>query len=334
MYFLCIDKPVGYTSHDVISLFRVLTGIKRIGHTGTLDPFATGVLLLAFQDATKLIGHIPVESKHYQCILQLGIQTETADCVGAVVVEEEVSPTVVQDLEGVLPQFQGEISQKPPIYSAIKVNGKKLYEYARKGQAVEIPSRTVNIHKLSMIDALDGVQPTKTQVALDIQCSKGTYIRSLGCDLANSIGTVGHLSTLRRLSSDGLTIEQALSFSDLAKVAVVEPVDDSLLALSKEGRSLFTRRERPDVIDRLRPYRISVETVFRDVARVELTEPESLRLAQGNCLPSVRSRLPDAPLIQALWNGEMLALLRSNGSIVRVNPSIADKRIAAQPPKE
>ena len=334
MYFLCIDKPVGYTSHDVISLFRVLTGIKRIGHTGTLDPFATGVLLLAFQDATKLIGHIPVESKHYQCILQLGIQTETADCVGAVVVEEEVSPTVVQDLERVLPQFQGKISQKPPIYSAIKVNGKKLYEYARKGQTVEIPSRTVNIHQLSMMDALDGVQPTKTQVALDIQCSKGTYIRSLGCDLANAVGTVGHLSTLRRLSSDGLTIEQSLSFSDLATVAVVEPVDDCLLALSKEGRSLFTRRERPEVIDRLRPYRISVETVFKDVARVDLTEPESFRLAQGNCLPSVRSRLPDAPLIQALWNGEMLALLRSNGSIVRVNPSIADKRIAAQPSKE
>ena len=330
MYFLCIDKPVGYTSHDVISLFRVLTGIKRIGHTGTLDPFATGVLLLAFQDATKLIGHIPLHSKHYQCMLQLGIQTETADCTGTVVVDEEVSSAVVQDIEGALSQFQGEISQKPPIYSAIKVNGKRLYEYARKGQVVEIPSRTVNIHKLTMLNVLDGVQPTKSQVALDIQCSKGTYIRSLGCDLAKSVGTVGHLSALRRLSSDGVTIEQSLSFSDLAKVAVVEPVDDCLLALSKEGRSLFTRRDRPEIIDRLRPYRLSVETIFRDVSRVELTEPESLRLAQGNCLPSVRSRLPDVPLIQALWKGEMLALLRSNGSIVRVNPSIADKRIAVQ----
>lgn len=334
MYFLCIDKPVGYTSHDVISLFRVLTGIKRIGHTGTLDPFATGVLLLAFQDATKLIGHIPLHPKHYQCMLQLGIQTETADCTGTVVVNVDVSSTVAQDIEGVLPEFQGEISQKPPIYSAIKVNGKKLYEYARKGQAVEIPSRTVNIHKLTMLETLNGVEPTLSQVVLDIECSKGTYIRSLGCDLAESAGTVGHLSDLRRLSSDGVTIEQSMSFSDLAAVAIVESVDDPLLALSKEGRALFERWDRPEVIERLRPYRISVETIFRGVSKVDLTEQESLRMAQGNCLPSVRSRLPEASLIQALWNGEMLALLRMNGSIVRVNPSIADRRIAAQSAKE
>ena len=209
MFFLCVDKPAGYTSHDIVSLFRVLTGIKKIGHTGTLDPFATGVLLLAFEDATKLIGHIPVYAKHYQCVLKLGECTETADCTGTVVDRVDVPLGVSALIAKCLPQFTGRVSQTPPKYSAIKVNGKRLYEYARQGLEVDIPSRWVEIHQsLTTLDDVSGTSVSEPEVGLDVHCSKGTYSRSLACDLAESIGTVGHLSVLRRLSSDGVGIER------------------------------------------------------------------------------------------------------------------------------
>ncbi len=335
MYFLCVDKPAGYTSHDVIALFRVLTGIKRIGHTGTLDPFATGVLVLAFQDATKLIGHLPNQPKRYQCMVQLGVQTETADCTGEIVQRLNVPSTIQQDIQGVLPQFRGQISQKPPMYSAIKVNGKRLYEYARKGETVEVPSRDVTIYRLESMCQLDDVASSDKQIALDILCSKGTYIRSLGCDIAEVAGTVGHLSALRRLNSDGFSIAQALNFRQLADIATVEPVEDWRLALSREGRDLFLRRSRTQIIERLKQFRISVETAFETMPILTLNATESLRLAQGNCLPSVRESLnqlreQSIRVVQAHWNGLQLGLLNTNGSIVRINPSIADKRISAQ----
>ncbi len=329
MFFLCVDKPAGYTSHDIVSLFRVLTGIKRIGHTGTLDPFATGVLLLAFQDATKLIGHIPHVPKRYQCMLDLGVQTETADCTGDVVRQVSVSDTVRDTLETVLAQFQGDIVQKPPIYSAIKVNGKRLYEYARKGESVDIPERTVSIYDIQTISEVDGHQPSAQQVALDVRCSKGTYIRSLGCDIAQTLGTVGHLSVLRRLSSDGVDIAKAITLPQLATLVTIEEFTDWRIALSKEGRSVYTRRSREAVLKQLSLFAISPTEVFASVPTVHPTDFESLRLAQGACLNSLKQRL-SAPLNKVLWNEQILALLRKDGSILRVNPSIADKRIAAQ----
>ena len=330
MFFLCVDKPPGYTSHDIVSLFRVLTGIKRIGHTGTLDPFATGVLLLAFEDATKLIGHIPVYPKHYQCVLKLGECTETADCTGTVVDRANVPSGATALIAKCLPQFTGRVTQTPPKYSAIKVNGKRLYEYARQGLDVEIPSRWVEIHQLATLGEVSETSVSEPDVGLDVHCSKGTYIRSLACDLAETIGTVGHLSVLRRLSSDGVDIERALTLPQLATLVTHEPVVDWRLALSKEGRTRFTRRTRPEVLDALVPYQLNPEYIFRRMPSVVSTHEESLRLAQGMCIESLCSRLPKSEVSQVLWNDQMLALVRSNGSIVRVNPSIADKRIAAQ----
>ena len=174
MFFLCVDKPAGYTSHDIVSLFRVLTGIKRIGHTGTLDPFATGVLVLAFQDATKLIGHIPTYAKRYQCVLKLGARTETADCTGEHV--QTLSLVDAKDqIEQQLSKFIGKITQTPPKYSAIKVKGKRLYEYAWQGFHAYIPSRVVQIDHLSVVSEVDGHTTGGVDVGLDISCSKGTY---------------------------------------------------------------------------------------------------------------------------------------------------------------
>lgn len=335
MFFLCVDKPPGYTSHDIVSLFRVLTGIKRIGHTGTLDPFATGVLVLAFNDATKLIGHIPTYPKRYQCVLKLGTRTETADCTGDVVETLPVPDDYSRQIMDVLPTFTGVITQTPPIYSAIKVNGKRLYEYARQGLDVEIPSREITVHELQLVACVEGVQVHEQigEVGLDVLCAKGTYVRTLGCDIAEAIGTVGHLSVLRRLQSDGVDISQAITLKELATLVTEEPIEDEdwRLALSKEGRSLFTRRSRPEVLKALRPYHLTVETVFDGMQNVEANDAESLRLAQGACLTSLRDRLPTQGLTQVLWQSRQLALVRPDGSIARVNPSIADMRIAAQP---
>lgn len=331
MFFLCVDKPSGYTSHDIVSLFRVLTGIKRIGHTGTLDPFATGVLLLAFQDATRLIGHIPVYQKHYQCVLKLGERTETADCTGDRI-ETVTVPVNAKDLiDSRLSKFTGEITQTPPKYSAIKVNGKRLYEYARQGLDVDIPSRIVRINDLSLLDEVTGYGTTASEVGLNVQCSKGTYIRSLGCDIAESIGTVGHLSVLRRLASDGVHVSKALTLQRLAQLVTHESIKDWRLALSKEGRALFTRRTRPEVLNALKSHWLSPEYIFRKMPSVVADIQESFRLAQGMCVESLRVRLSPEGITQVLWDKRMLALVRSDGTIVRVNPSIADMRIARQP---
>ena len=330
MYFLCVDKPSGYTSHDIVFLFRVLTGIKKIGHTGTLDPFATGVLVLAFQDATKLIGHIPTHSKHYQCVLKLGERTETADCTGDLVDTVPVPVDANSLIEDHLSHFTGRITQTPPKYSAIKVNGKRLYEYARQGLDVDIPSREVHIDALSLLSEVDGYTPSTAEIGLDIHCSKGTYIRSLGCDIAESIGTAGHLSVLRRLSSDGVDISKALTLQQVAELVTHEPVEDWRLALSKEGKDLFTRRSRSEVLDLLKSHWISPTVLFRSMPSVVANLEESFRLAQGTCIDSLRTRLPSTEVIQVLWDNHILALVRSDGSIVRVNPSIADMRIAQQ----
>ena len=208
-----------------------------------------------------------------------------------------------------------------------------MYEYARQGLDVEIPSRIVEIHQLATLEKEMGLLDPQSEVGLDVYCSKGTYVRSLGCDLAESIGTVGHLSVLRRLSSDGVDIERALTLPKLANLVTHEPVADWRLALSKEGRTRFARRTRPEVLALLAPFQLSPEYIFRRMPSVVSTNEESLRLAQGMCVDSLSSRLPADEVSQVLWNDLMLALLRPDGSIVRENPSIADKRIGEQPAK-
>ena len=190
----------------------------------------------------------------------------------------------------------------------------------------------VHIEHLSMVSEVDGQSVAGVDVGLDIQCSKGTYIRSLGCDLAESIGNVGHLSVLRRLSSDGVDISKSLTLPQVAKLVTHEPVEDWRLALSKEGRSIFTRRSRSEVLHVLQSHWLSPAYIFRAMPSVVANVEESLRLAQGMCIQSLRARLPSIDVIQVLWENRMLALVRSDGSIVRVNPSIADMRIAQQPP--
>lgn len=214
--FLNVYKPKGKTSHDVVAIFRRITKIKQIGHTGTLDPFAEGVLPICIGKATRLIEYLK-DDKAYIGTVQLGSSTTTYDTEGEIV--KTSSETVsIDDIESALKSFRGEIEQIPPIYSAIKVNGKKLYEYARKGEKVKIEPRKVAINELRI---LNYNQETR-QLELLIDCSKGTYIRSIANDLGEKLGIYGHLIKLVRIKAGDFRLENAVKLDDLSTPEQVE----------------------------------------------------------------------------------------------------------------
>ena len=207
--FLNIYKPKGKTSHDVVAILRRLTKIKQIGHTGTLDPFAEGVLPICIGKATRLIEYLE-DDKAYIGTVQFGKSTTTYDIEGEGVNFSEKKATL-EELESALPNFRGEIQQFPPIYSAIKVNGKKLYEYARKGEEVKIEPRNVTLYKLDIVNFNYENQTAE----LLIECSKGTYIRSIAHDLGEALGCYGHLIKLVRIKAGKFEINEAIKLETL-----------------------------------------------------------------------------------------------------------------------
>jgi tRNA pseudouridine55 synthase len=218
---LAIDKPVGPTSHDVVRLVRRLIGIRRIGHTGTLDPAASGLLVLCIGRATRLAEYLTGQSKSYIAGIQLGQETTTYDKEGEITGETPVHVTREQLLQA-LDQFQGDIRQVPPMYSAVKVAGQPLYRLARQGKIVERPSRQVTIHHLSLN------QWKSPFLELTIDCSSGTYIRSIAHDLGQILGCGGYLADLRRTRVGDFLIEDALSLEKLDPeyiAARLQPID-------------------------------------------------------------------------------------------------------------
>lgn len=213
--FLNVYKPKGMTSHDVVGRLRRVTKIKQIGHTGTLDPFATGVLPICIGKSTRLIEYLE-DDKEYLATVQFGKNTDTYDLDGEVVAtfEKKVSE---DDVRIALKSFEGEISQLPPIYSAIKVNGKKLYDYARAGQEVEIKPRTVFISKIELVEFNQENQEAKVLVA----CSKGTYIRSIAYDLGQNLGCGAYLSALERTKAGRFSVENTVNLEDLSEKDLV-----------------------------------------------------------------------------------------------------------------
>ena len=215
--FLNIYKPKGKTSHDVVAILRHVTKIKQIGHTGTLDPFAEGVLPICIGKVTRLIEYLN-DDKAYIGTVKLGAKTTTYDLEGEIV-EHSDKEVSLDEIETALMNFRGEIEQLPPIYSAIKVNGKKLYEYARKGEEVEIKPRRVNISELKILN----FDKENRTLELLISCSKGTYIRSIANDLGETLGTYGHLVKLVRVKAGDFELEDAIHLEDLqTKEAVQE----------------------------------------------------------------------------------------------------------------
>ena len=214
--FLNVYKPQGKTSHDVVAILRRVTKIKQIGHTGTLDPFAEGVLPICIGKATRLIEYLK-DDKAYIGTVQLGKSTTTYDIEGEGV---NVSDKVVtlENIEQALENFRGDIEQFPPIYSAIKVKGRKLYEYARKGEDVKIEPRRVNISELKILN----FNAETRQLELYIACSKGTYIRSIANDLGETLGTYGHLIKLVRVQAGEFGVNESVKLEKLETVDQVE----------------------------------------------------------------------------------------------------------------
>lgn len=214
--FLNIYKPKGKTSHDVVAILRRITKVKQIGHTGTLDPFAEGVLPICIGKATRLIEYLK-DDKAYAATVQFGSATDTYDLEGETTKTSDLIPSL-DEIEAKLDDFRGEIEQTPPIYSAIKVNGKKLYEYARAGEQVEVKTRKVCISELKL---LEYNQKART-LELYIACSKGTYIRSIANDLGEKLGCFGHLIKLVRVQAGDFVVEDAIKLEDLQTKEDVE----------------------------------------------------------------------------------------------------------------
>ena len=209
---IIINKGKNYTSNDVVSIVKKITKSK-VGHTGTLDPNATGVLPLLIGNATKISKYLINHDKEYEVVLQLGIRTETADVEGKVIEEKEVTAEMLNkdNIEEKLQQFIGKQEQIPPIYSAIKVNGKKLYEYARRGQEVELKPRQIEIYSIQLV----GINEKEKQISFKVKCSKGTYIRSLCEDISKKLGTVGYMKELNRLQVGEFYIKDAVTISEM-----------------------------------------------------------------------------------------------------------------------
>ena len=240
-----VDKPQGWTSQDVVSKLRGVFKTRRIGHGGTLDPLATGVLPVFVGRATRGVEFFEHAEKTYEAVLRFGVTTDTEDITGTVLEEKEVHISE-EDLLGILPKFRGKIQQIPPMYSALKVNGQKLYDLARKGKEVERQPREIEIFKLECLEF------TGSEARLLVHCSKGTYIRTLCKDIGEAIGCGGCMAALRRVTAGEYTIEEAVGLSAL--VATEDPESY------------------------LRP----VDSMFRNYPVVTLTANQEKRCRNGN----------------------------------------------------
>jgi tRNA pseudouridine55 synthase len=224
---LIIKKEIGWTSHDVVAKVRGLLGGAKVGHAGTLDPAATGVLPLLIGKATRVAEYLVGWDKEYRAVLRLGETTDTQDATGTVLQRVETTGVNLEILDGVIARFRGPQKQVPPMYSAVKVAGRPLYKSARAGETVERAERDIVIHELE-VTAVDG-----RDVGLRIVCSKGTYIRTLCADMGQALGVGGHLLSLERTRVGSLAIEQGLTVEQFAAHVTVGSVDAVLLTLDQ-----------------------------------------------------------------------------------------------------
>lgn len=253
---ILVDKPCDWTSHDVVGKLRGILHERRIGHSGTLDPMATGLLVVFVGRATRAVEFAEADSKEYIAGLHLGISTDTQDITGNTLKSSNSLPSKAE-LEQALSAFKGEISQIPPMYSAIKVGGRKLYELARRGESVERKPRRVTIDKLDIIGE------NESDYVLDVVCSKGTYIRTLCNDIGDTLGCGGCMSSLRRVKAGAFSIEKAHTIDEIQAAADNGGLDEIIIP-----------------VDRL--FSTYPELTVRDTAEKKLRNGNVIKLAAPN----------------------------------------------------
>ncbi len=277
---ILVDKPCGWTSHDVVGKLRGILRERRIGHSGTLDPMATGLLVVFAGRATRAVEFAEADSKEYIAGLRLGVSTDTQDTTGNVLNICEALPSK-DELIAAANGFLGEISQIPPMYSAIKMNGKKLYELARRGEIVERSPRKVTISKLELVGE------DKSDYILDIHCSKGTYIRTLCSDIGDKLGCGGCMSSLRRVKAGVFSITQAHTMEQIQAAADLGGLDGII---------------------------IPVDTLFTDKPKLTVNEFEEKKLRNGN---TIKTKSADGTYRVYSESGEFLLLAEVKDNLLK-----------------
>lgn len=247
---IIVNKPLGKSSHDCVSFVRRMTKIRKVGHTGTLDPIATGVLPVCIGKATKACELLTSQKKAYTAQLVLGMTTDTLDCEGEILTEQPVLCSEVQIRE-VIMSFVGEIEQIPPMYSAIKKDGKKLYELARQGISVEREKRKITIYSIDILE----IDIKKGTVTISVECSKGTYIRTLCDDIGLKLGCGAYMNSLIRTKSGSFEIEKSYTFEQIEKMATDNTLCDVLIAvdeLFEHPKIVVDKRQRDFIVNGVR----------------------------------------------------------------------------------
>lgn len=272
---LLLDKPENKTSYGAVACIKRISGEKRVGHTGTLDPMATGVLPILLGRATALSSYLLDADKSYTARVKLGIATDSCDITGSVTNTSEVNITN-QDLENVLKQFTGKLRQRPPMFSALKKDGVRLYELARRGETVDVPEREIEVFSINLISPLD----KNNEFEIETHVSKGTYIRSLARDIGETLGCYATLTALRRTATSGFDIKECVPLDNLTPQSLSQ-------------------------------YLLSEETVVKQFRAVEVTEKQAVRFCNGGQLDITRLKihdLSDGELIRVKYNNTFLGL--------------------------
>ncbi|MGI9417690.1 MAG: tRNA pseudouridine(55) synthase TruB [Geminicoccaceae bacterium] len=287
---LCLDKPEGMTSTAAVGMVKRVTNAQKVGHGGTLDPLATGVLPIAMGEATKTVAYVMDGEKQYRFTMKLGAATNTDDSEGEIVETSDLRPSTAE-IEAALPAFIGSIEQVPPAFAAVKVAGERAYDIARRGETVELEARTVEVGDLALVE-----RPDDDHVILDLSCGKGTYVRAIARDLGRQLGCFGHVTALRRTKVGAFEADQAVSPETLERL-----IEDDAF---------------PQV---LRP----IKDALSGLPSLSLTEPQAERLRAGRTI-RVASHLVTGPGIQgdgededttirAMASGDVVALARLSG---------------------
>ena len=279
-----LDKPVGLGSTPAVGKVRRLFGAQKAGHGGTLDPLASGVLPIALGEATKTVPFVMDGRKEYRFTVRFGEARSTEDAEGEVTATSDARPSDLE-IRSALAGFIGEIEQIPPAFSALKVAGKRAYDLARAGEAVALKPRRILVERLELVG-----RPDANHADFVISCGKGTYIRSLGRDLAQALGTVGHLSALRRTAAGPFREEAAISLSKLEALGHI-----------------------PALLGALAP----VATALDDIPALALTEAQADRLRHGQPVLLTRDAPPSGALLRAETGSRLVALVRSDGAVVK-----------------